>query len=104
MGRLEKFLSRFPLNNPNLLKRWVITMKRAEWQPTKYSVLCEKHFTPDHYVNMGVQDQTNKYLKTDAVRSIFNFPPHPGADLKYVKQVARRSENYLTQNIFRASF
>ena len=27
-----------------------------------------------------------------------------GADLKYVKQVARRSENYLTQNIFRAAF
>jgi hypothetical protein len=26
-------------------------MKWADWMPIKYSVLCEKHFTPDDYIN-----------------------------------------------------
>ena len=72
-------LTRFPLNNPSLLKKWVIAMKRADWKPTKYSVLCAEHFTPADYVSMGVQSiegQAKKYLKTDAVPSIFNFPEH----------------------------
>ena len=54
-------------------------MKRADWKPTKYSVLCAEHFTPADYVSMGVQSiegQAKKYLKTDAVPSIFNFPEH----------------------------
>jgi hypothetical protein len=26
-------------------------MKWADWMPTKYSVLCEKQFTPNDYIN-----------------------------------------------------
>lgn len=34
----------FPLQLPNLLPLWVKFVNRAEWTPSKYSVLCEKHF------------------------------------------------------------
>ena len=54
-------------------------MKWADWMPTKYSVLCEKHFTTDKYINKGeqvIKDQSKKYLKQNAVPSIFDNPPH----------------------------
>lgn len=33
-------------------KKWVdfVKMKRAKWEPTKYSALCSKHFTAEDYV------------------------------------------------------
>lgn len=33
-------------------KKWVdfVKMKRAKWEPTKYSTLCSKHFTAEDYV------------------------------------------------------
>ena len=55
-------------------------MRRADWCPSKYSVLCEKHFKQD-YVIGGIQSTSavnlsKKYLRADAVPSVFNFPPH----------------------------
>ena len=83
---------RFPLNNPILLEKWTVAMKRADWKPTKHSVLCEKHFQPEDYyitntttqlesLDIDVETQktlipTKKYLKPTAVPSIFAFPPH----------------------------
>jgi hypothetical protein len=52
-----------------------MAMKRYQWKPSEYSVLCEKHFTPDDYV-MGATNKLKKYLKSDAVPSVFDFPPH----------------------------
>lgn len=55
-----------------------MAMKWKDWTPTKYSVLCEKHFKPDDYICKGeraIEGQTKKYLK-DAIPSIFDFPPH----------------------------
>jgi hypothetical protein len=71
----------FPFTtNPSLLKSWITAMKWADWMPTKYSVLCEKHFTTDDYINKGggqvIKDQSKKYLKQNAVPSIFDYPPH----------------------------
>jgi hypothetical protein len=54
-------------------------MKWADWMQTKYSVLCEKHFTTDDCINKGeqvIKDQSKKYLKQNAVPSIFDYPPH----------------------------
>ena len=50
-------------------------MKWQEWTPTKHLVLCEKHFKEEDYV-CTKQHQTKKYLKKDAIPSIFEFPPH----------------------------
>ncbi len=51
-----------------------MAMKRDQWKPSKYSVLCKKHFTPDDYV-IGATNNLKKYLKSDAVPSVFDFPP-----------------------------
>ncbi|CAB3977737.1 THAP domain-containing 9 [Paramuricea clavata] len=53
-------------------------MKRDKWKPSKYSVLCEKHFTPDDYVRVKGQltDCLKPTLKPNAVPSVFDFPPH----------------------------
>ena len=44
-------------------------MKREIFQPTKWSYLCGKHFTPDDY---KYKDYVR--LKDDAVPRIFDFP------------------------------
>ena len=70
---------RFPLSNPDLLERWIRAMKWKDWTPSKYSVLCEQHFTPDDYICKGkpaIEGPNKKYLKEDAIPSIFYFPPH----------------------------
>lgn len=69
------FYYRFPLKNPSLLNSWVMAMKRDHWKPTQYSFLCEKHFTPDDYV-MGSANKLKKYLKPDAIPTVFDFPSH----------------------------
>ena len=57
-------------------------MRREKSMPSKYSVLCENHFTSNDYntrVDYNLEDgihQTKKYLKQDAVPSVFDFPPH----------------------------
>ncbi len=70
-------------------------MKRDDWKPSKYSVLCEKHFKLDDYAMPGIQsmeyaDQTKKYLKPDAVPSVFNFPPHLVQVAKHRNPPAKR--------------
>ena len=34
----------FPMKKPHLLFYWERFVNCLEWKPTKYSVLCEKHF------------------------------------------------------------
>ena len=47
--------------------------------PSKYSVLCEKHFTSNDYYNVN---KDKNILKPDAVPSIFKFPPHLSKTVK----------------------
>ena len=52
-------------------------MKRDQWKPSQYSFLCEKHFTPDdHVMGNKAANRLKKYLKPDAIPSVFDFPPH----------------------------
>ena len=43
---------RFPLNNKDLLVKWVHFVNRSDWKPTSNSVLCEKHFD-SKFINRG---------------------------------------------------
>ena len=76
-----KILYRFPSNNPELHKKWIIATKRDNWTPSKSAVLCEKHFKPSDYFCNDIELPSNlcvkrKRLKPDAVPSIFDFPEH----------------------------
>ena len=47
----------FPTDDEELLEKWIYFTSRREWKPTKYSVLCEKHFD-ENYIKHG--DKRNK--------------------------------------------
>jgi hypothetical protein len=47
----------FPTDNEEILEKWIYFTGRKEWKPTKYSVLCEKHFD-NKYIKYG--DKRNK--------------------------------------------
>ena len=52
-------------------------MRREKWSPTKNSKICENHFLPSDYnfpPPIIIEFSCKKYLKRDAVPSIFNFP------------------------------
>ena len=65
------FVFRFPLNNQELLSRWLEQMRRTFWYPESTSHICSRHFTPDCFR----QYLSGQYrLKEDAVPTIWNLP------------------------------
>ncbi|XP_049945393.1 THAP domain-containing protein 1-like isoform X1 [Schistocerca serialis cubense] len=65
---------RFPLKHPELLKKWITSVKRKDFKPTSCSFLCGNLFRQDDYV---VSPGTwKKRLRHEAVPSIFDFPTH----------------------------
>ena len=51
-------------------------MKWDNWKPSKYAVLCEKHFTQDDYVKVEGWESLKSTSKPNAVPSVFDFSPH----------------------------
>lgn len=60
---------RFPINDPILLKKWMINIKR-DFVPTKHSSLCSLHFEDDCFV---YNKCGRRSLKTDALPTKFSF-------------------------------
>ena len=69
---------KFPLKNPELLKRWIHALKRSDFVPTKHSCICSEHFLPNDY-NFCPPDKDfavhnhKPVLKFNAVPSLFVF-------------------------------
>ncbi|XP_055079401.1 uncharacterized protein LOC129456422 [Periophthalmus magnuspinnatus] len=59
---------KFPLYNPKKLRRWLGSMGREDWVPSRFSVLCIHHFEEQHI------DRTGKCitLREEAVPTIFS--------------------------------
>ena len=55
-------------------------MRREDWQPSRSDRICEKHFLPCDYQypqNLPYSSTlSRRFLKRDAVPSVFNFPEH----------------------------
>ncbi|XP_054716841.1 THAP domain-containing protein 1-like [Uloborus diversus] len=62
----------FPFSRPEILKRWILNVRRKDWYPSRRSVLCSDHFEPDAFDRSGLIVR----MKPDAVPTIFAFPPH----------------------------
>ncbi|XP_077475242.1 uncharacterized protein LOC144088605 [Stigmatopora argus] len=62
----EKYF-KFPLCNERRLKKWLANMKWKDWTPSRFSVLCSKHFEEQHL------DRTGKcvQLREDAIPTLF---------------------------------
>ena len=71
----------FP-KDPSLRATWIkkVQTTRAKWAATKYSVLCDKHFTEDsfeveHSLATSFGIKTRKKLKPGAIPTIFKVSP-----------------------------
>ena len=77
----------FPLNNKQLLKRWLERLARKGYTPTKHSKLCSLHFKSEDFVTDSKDQKERrkrkrettslmrKRLKKDACPSIFKGMP-----------------------------
>ena len=78
---------KFPLNDPELLQKWLSKLSRKDFAPTVHSRLCSKHFTPDDFIISSSDsnscrkrhrsDSTLKrnYLKPYSIPTIFLGQP-----------------------------
>lgn len=58
---------RFPLNNPELLKKWIeFTDRGPNWKPSRWSSICSRHFVSADFRDF----LTRKCLKKSAVPSV----------------------------------
>ncbi|XP_065668173.1 THAP domain-containing protein 2-like [Hydra vulgaris] len=48
---------KFPINNRELCKRWIVAIKRETFIPTEHSRICSDHFLPSDY---SIPDFNNK--------------------------------------------
>ena len=71
---------RFPHDNEDLLKKWIQAWRRKGWHPSKNERISEQHFLPGDYKYPPTlpysQTLGRRFLKEDAVPSVFNFPKH----------------------------
>lgn len=65
-----KSFHRFPHGRPDILKRWVMNMRRETFKPSLKAVLCSDHFEEYCFDRTG---QTIR-LRVDAVPTVFCFP------------------------------
>ncbi|XP_068584114.1 uncharacterized protein zgc:153292 isoform X2 [Cebidichthys violaceus] len=83
---------KFPLYNPRKLKKWLINMKLKDWTPSRFSVLCIKHFE-EQFI-----DRTGKCVKLreDAVPTIFSSP---GKTQKREASINTRSKRFKSAGV-----
>ncbi|XP_049601259.1 uncharacterized protein [Syngnathus scovelli] len=81
----EKYF-KFPLCNERRLKKWLANMKWKDWTPSRFSVLCSKHFEEQHLDRSGKCVQ----LREDAVPTIF-LPQDEASKTKQVSTRARQT-------------
>ncbi|XP_047127804.1 THAP domain-containing protein 1 B-like [Hydra vulgaris] len=63
-----KSFHKFPLQNSELCKRWIIALKREIFFPSKHTCICSDHFLESDY-NYCIPDKK----KSNAVPSVFVF-------------------------------
>uniref|UniRef100_A0A3Q3GMT3 THAP-type domain-containing protein n=1 Tax=Kryptolebias marmoratus TaxID=37003 RepID=A0A3Q3GMT3_KRYMA len=65
--RPPSLCSRFPLQDPVRLQRWLRNMGREDWTPSRHQYVCHQHFSPSCFrVRWGI-----RYLEGDAVPTLF---------------------------------
>ena len=70
------FLNRFPVNTEKRAV-WVLATKRKNFVPSSASYICSDYFSKDCFdISKTSGFCLRKYLKSDAVPTIFDFPEH----------------------------
>uniref|UniRef100_A0A674BCH3 THAP-type domain-containing protein n=1 Tax=Salmo trutta TaxID=8032 RepID=A0A674BCH3_SALTR len=66
----ECFGNRFPKNDPERRKQWIINMKCKGWNPQQNHRVCSVHFEDKYICGRDIRQR----LTPDAVPTIFNYP------------------------------
>ena len=76
--KINHFLCFFSFpRNAGLCEKWIIATKRKNFKPTSGSYICSDHFVEDAFDKSKTSGFcSRRYLKLDAVPSIFVFPDH----------------------------
>ena len=94
-------LHKFPAD-PKLREKWVkqVRRTRAQWTPTKHSVLCSEHFSEDSFevdsaiaATFGISKK--RRLKPDAVPTIFKRQSSVGSGSEDQRVPRKRSADPL---------
>ncbi|XP_076033984.1 THAP domain-containing protein 1-like isoform X1 [Oratosquilla oratoria] len=80
IGGCEQSFHSFPRSKPEIMKRWIVNLRRDNYKPSKYAVLCSNHFEEHCFDRTG---QTVR-LRDNAVPTLFKFPA------QLVKPVSKR--------------
>ncbi|KAL8563690.1 hypothetical protein ACOMHN_050518 [Nucella lapillus] len=60
---------RFPYNEPERLKKWLVNMGRGSFRPSSRALVCSAHFEDSCFYRFGLHTR----LKEDAVPTVFDF-------------------------------
>ena len=84
----------FPFDDPSTLQKWKVAVKRDNWKPSKSTVLCSDHFTPDCFIRPDVDTpekcKKRVLLKKGSVPSEFvhSAPPPKKRNTRTSQQAA----------------
>ncbi|XP_077258378.1 uncharacterized protein LOC143895245 isoform X2 [Temnothorax americanus] len=85
---------RFPLNNENLLNRWIAVVGKADWKPKKTSRICSLHFSEKDIIRgMGYK---YFYLRENAVPR--DYSSRVAKKEQIVCSMFKLKDNYDTAN------
>ena len=94
-GKVSSFT--FPFDKKDLLERWIKFINRTEWAPSKYSVICIKHFE-EKFIIRGNRNKLNwkldpyptlhstEILKRPSLIPISSVPPRKAPKLRVLQQ------------------
>ncbi|KAM4051919.1 uncharacterized protein ACNLHF_026860 isoform 1-T2 [Anomaloglossus baeobatrachus] len=86
---------RFPMKDPDRLSKWVLAIRRKDWNPCASSRICSDHFTENDYmIRPGAMVPR---LRLDAVPSVFDgFPNHLKERLERKKTMKKKTDKKMT--------
>ena len=74
---MNNFIFRFPLDNAELLQKWIAAINVKDFVANKKSLLCSDHFEEDCFRACGRQS-SNLSLRENSVPTIFTLPQTKG--------------------------
>nr|XP_047129336.1 THAP domain-containing protein 2-like [Hydra vulgaris] len=90
MNSSYAFLNRFPVN-PDKKAAWVLATKRMNFIPTSASFICSDHFSKNCFDESKTLGYClRKYLKPDAIPTIFDFLKHLKPTTSKIRKATER--------------